>query len=432
MVRLNPNFDKLTAGYLFPEISRRVKKFQEENPAAEVIKLGIGNTTEPLAPVVVDFIAESAKRLGFSEGYDFSTNKDTTLVQKVLAEADYGKYTGYGDEQGNTFLRHCMAQWYKDKMGVSLEPDEIFISDGAKCDGAHIGEIFAIDSKVAVEDPSYPVPVDSNVIDGRTGGFNHKTGQYEGLVYLPCTEENSFFPEVPGQRVDLIYLIRPNNPTGAVATKEQLKKFVDFALENNSFIIFDSAYSPFVADSRIPRSIYEIDRADECAIETGSFSKWAGFTGVRGAWTVVPNKLRAADGEWGKPNRLWNRLQCTEFNGASITSQAGMLGVLTPEGQEQCQRIINFYMGNATIIKRGLRDIGLKVFGGQHSPYVWAQTPNEMDSWEYFDTVLRKAHIVCTPGGGFGPSGRKYVRFSAFQSGENIEKAVESMQKNLG
>ena len=430
MATLNQNYDKLAAGYLFPEIRKRVDAFKAANPDVEIFRLGVGDTTEPLPKFIADFIEESARRLAFREGYGKGRILPEGHVMQVLQEADYDRYTGYGDEQGNKALRAAMAKDYGSR-GIAIEPGEVFINDGAKTDSANIGSIFSIDSIVAVEDPSYPVPVDSNVIAGRAGKFNDKTKQYERIVYMPCTKENGFFPELPHGVVDLIYLIRPNNPTGAVATKEQLKKFVDYAREHKAVIIFDAAYCSFISDPSLPKSIYEIEGAKECAIEINSFSKWAGFTGIRGGWTVVPKRMISDEDEPGKTNRLWNRRQTTMFNGASLLAQAGMLGVLTEEGQRECQLVINFYKKNAQIIKKGLQQIGFEVFGGDNSPFVWAQTPNSMDSWEFFDKLIRETHVVCTPGAGFGPSGRGYVRFSAFGKRETVENAVESVQKNL-
>ncbi|MCX6800582.1 MAG: LL-diaminopimelate aminotransferase [Candidatus Diapherotrites archaeon] len=405
MAKINSNYDKLAAGYLFPEIAKRTKAFQEKNQGVEVLRLGIGNTTEPLAPSII-----KALKLG---------------VEKL---SDVKTYTGYGDEQGDTRLRKAIADFYTGR-GVSIEADEVFVSDGAKPDSANISSIFSQDCVVAVQDPAYPVYVDSNVIAGRSG--KAKDGTYAGFVYMPCNEKNGFFPEVPKQKVDLIYLCSPNNPTGTAATKEQLKKFVDYARKNKAVIIFDSAYATFISDPKFPRSIYEVEGAKECAIEINSFSKSAGFTGVRLGWSIVPKNLVAEDAAPGKINSLWNRRQITMFNGASNIVQEGGLACLNEQGLAENQKIIDYYMGNARIIKKGLEEKGLKVFGGVNAPYLWVKTPNKMKSWEFFDKMLSEAHVVVTPGSGFGPSGEGYFRVTAFGHRENIIKAVESVKKNL-
>jgi LL-diaminopimelate aminotransferase len=404
MVKINENYNKLAAGYLFPEIAKRTKIFLEEN-GGEVMKLGIGNTTEPLSLKVVEGLISGVKKL---------ENEET--------------YSGYGDEQGNSELRDVIVQQYS-KLGVELDSSEVFVSDGAKPDSANIQSIFSKDAIVAVQDPAYPVYVDTNVIAGRTG--ENSNGLYEGLVYMKCEEENNFFPSIPEQKVDLIYLCSPNNPTGAVATKEQLKQFVDYAIENKAVIIFDSAYSAFISEDNLPKSIFEIDEAKKCAIEINSFSKSAGFTGVRLGWTVVPKELVVENTEEGKVNALWNRRQSTFFNGASNIVQDGGLAALSEEGKEQNQKIIDYYMENARIIKEGLESIGLKCFGGTNAPYIWLKTPEGMSSWEFFDKLLKETRVVGTPGSGFGPGGEGYFRLSAFGHRENIEKAVASIKENL-
>jgi LL-diaminopimelate aminotransferase len=405
MVKINGNYDKLGSTYLFVEISRRTKQFIEKNPGVKLMRLGIGNTTEPLVPSVIKGL-----HLG---------------VDKL---ADVKTYTGYGDEQGDSRLRKAIADSYG-KRNVKIAPDEVFVSDGAKPDSANIQSIFDTSSVIAVQDPAYPVYVDSNVISGRTGMATGTT--YQGIVYMPCNEQNGFFPGVPGQKVDIIYLCSPNNPTGAVATKEQLKRFVDYARANKAVIIFDAAYSPFIKDPALPRSIYEIDGATECAIEINSFSKSAGFTGVRLGWTVVPKTLVVDGAEAGKVNALWNRRQTTMFNGASNIVQEGGLAAISDEGLKEDQLTINGYMENARIIKEGLISKGLKVYGGVNAPYLWVKTPNNMPSWEFFDKVLNEARVVITPGSGFGPSGEGYVRVSAFGHRQDIEAAVESIKANL-
>ncbi len=405
MAKINSNYDKLAAGYLFPEIAKRTKAFVEKNPGVEVLRLGIGNTTEPLSPSVI-----SGLQLG---------------VGKL---ADAKTYTGYGDEQGDARLRKAIADFYS-KRGVLLQPDEIFVSDGAKPDSANIQSIFSDSNVVAVQDPAYPVYVDTNVIAGRTGG--HLGSTYEGIVYMPCNEQNGFFPEVPKIKVDLIYLCSPNNPTGAVATREQLSQFIDYARKNKAVIIFDAAYHSYISDESLPRSIYEIEGAKECAIEINSFSKSAGFTGVRLGWCIVPKSAVAEDAPAGKLNALWNRRQTTMFNGASNIVQEGGLAALSESGLAENQKVIDYYMENARIIRDGLKAKGFTVFGGTNAPYLWVKTPGGMKSWDFFDKMLSEAHVVTTPGSGFGPSGEGYFRVSAFGHRENIVKAVESIKSNL-
>jgi LL-diaminopimelate aminotransferase len=405
VAKINSNYDKLSAGYLFPEISRRVKEFQTKNPGVEVLRLGIGNTTEPLAPAIISAMHKSVDKL-----------------------ADVKTYTGYGDEQGNKDLREAIVNYYKN-FGVSLLPEEVFVSDGAKCDVANIQSIFSQDCVIAVGDPVYPVYVDTNVIAGRTGP--NTNGTYSGIVYMPCTEENDFFPDLPKQKVDLIYLCSPNNPTGAVASKEQLKKFVDFAKAIKAVIIFDAAYNEFITQSGFPKSIYEIEGAKDCAIEINSFSKSAGFTGVRLGWTIVPKQCICENALEGKLNSLWNRRQTTMFNGASNIVQDAGVASLSVLGMKENKEVIDYYMLNAKIIHAGLESMGIKCFGGVNAPYIWMRTPNGMKSWEFFDKLLSECKVVCTPGAGFGPSGEGYVRLSAFGHRENIIKAVESIKQNL-
>ena len=405
MATTNPNYDKLQAGYLFPEIAKRTRAFAAANPGAAVMRLGIGDTTEPLTPTVV---------AGLHRGVDKLANVDS--------------YTGYGAEQGNAELRAALAKRYA-RLGVQLDDDEVFVSDGAKPDSANIQSIFGSDNVVAVQDPAYPVYVDSNVIAGRTGFW--KDGRFDGLVYMPCNESNGFFPELPASKVDLIYICSPNNPTGAVATKAQLKNFVDYARDHKAVIIFDSAYATYISDPELPHSIFEIDGAKECAIELSSFSKEAGFTGVRLGWTVVPKAVVCENAEAGKIHRLWNRRQTTMFNGASNIVQDGGVAVLSEEGQRECAEMVAYYMDNARTIKTGLERKGLTVFGGRNAPYVWMKCPNGMKSWDFFDKLLREAHVVGTPGAGFGPSGEGYFRLSAFGHRESIATAVASIEENL-
>ena len=405
MAKINKNYNKLAAGYLFSEIAKRTKAFQETNPGVEVMRLGIGNTTEPLPPSVIAGLALGVKKL-----------------------ANVATYSGYGDEQGDSRLRGAITDWYG-KRGVKLDPQEVFISDGAKSDSANIGSIFDEKSVVAVQDPAYPVYVDSNVIAGRTG--KAKNGLYKGLYYMVCNAQNNFIPSPPNKKVDLVYLCSPNNPTGAVATKLQLEKFVDYAKKHKAVIIFDAAYSEYIQDKKLPRSIYEIKGAKKCSVEINSFSKSAGFTGVRLGWTVVPKALVMEDAEKGKLNELWNRRQTTMFNGASNIVQEAGLAALSPRGQKECSAIIKYYMDNAKIIKKSLVRLGLKAFGGDNAPYIWLKTPGKMSSWEFFDKLLSETHVVGTPGSGFGPNGEGYFRLSAFGHRENIKKAVESIRKNL-
>ncbi len=405
MARINSHYGKLQAGYLFPEIAKRTREFQQQNPDATIMRLGIGNTTEALTPTVVS---------GPHEGVDRLASVET--------------YSGYGDEQGMEALRSAIAQRYE-QYGVGLEPDEIFVSDGAKSDSANIQSIFSEDNVVAIQDPAYPVYVDSNVIGGRTRGG--KDDVYQDFVYMPCTEENQFFPEVPAQKADLIYLCSPNNPTGAVATINQLKTFVDYAREHRAVIIFDAAYAAFISDSRLPRTIYEVGGAKECAIEINSFSKEAGFTGVRLGWTIMPQSLVCEDGAAGRLNQLWLRRQTTMFNGASNVVQHGGLAVLSEAGQRECGELVAYYMENANAIHEGLEDMGITCFGGVNAPYVWLKTPGGLSSWEFFDKLLNETKVVGTPGSGFGPSGEGYFRLSAFGHKEDMAEAMSSIRENL-
>ncbi len=407
MARMNEHYGKLSAGYLFPEIGRRTRLFQQEHPEANILRLGIGNTTEPLTPAIIEGLHGGVSRLA---------SKET--------------YTGYGDEQGMQELRERLAEFYASR-GVKLSIDEIFISDGAKPDSANIQSIFSQDSIAAFQDPAYPVYVDTNVIAGRTGTFDETEGKYRGLVYLPCTRENNFFPELPDMKVDLMYLCSPNNPTGAVATKEQLAEYVEYARKNKAVIIFDASYSEYITDESLPRSIFEIEGAEECALEINSFSKFAGFTGVRLGWSVVPKALVVEDSTPGDINRLWFRRQTTFFNGASNIVQQGGLSVLSEQGIKECRELIGYYMENARIIREGLLSMGLTVYGGDNAPYLWLKTPGSMTSWEFFDKLLAEAWVIGTPGSGFGPAGEGYFRLSAFGHREDIEEAVERITTRL-
>lgn len=405
MARINKNYDKLAAGYLFPEIARRTNAFLEENSGTQVLRLGIGDTTEPIVPAVLDGLHAGVDALGNAESY-----------------------SGYGPSEGIVALREGLSQLYKER-GVNLDPSEFFVSDGAKSDSANIQGIFSDDCVVAVQDPAYPVYVDSNVISGRTG--QAADSGYEGLVYMPCTEENGFFPDLPSQKVDLIYICSPNNPTGAVASKEQLKTFVDYANEHKAIIFYDSAYASFITDPDLPRSIYEVEGAETCAIEFNSFSKTAGFTGVRLAWTIVPKACVTEDSGEGKLHALWTRRQNTFFNGAANIVQAGGIAALSPEGRKQTDAQVSFYLENARIINDGLKSLGITTYGGGNAPYVWLKTPGGISSWDFFDKLLNECHVVGTPGSGFGPSGEGFFRLSAFGHRENVEKAVSSIQERL-
>jgi len=407
MARINASYQKLKAGYLFPEIGRRVSKFVSENPSAKVIRLGIGDVTEPLPPAII-----AAWQQGVAEMGTRST------------------FRGYGPEQGYDFLREAIAKQDFAARGVRVDADEIFVSDGSKCDTGNILEIFGDDNKVAIVDPVYPVYVDTNVMAGRTGPSNDQ-GRYEGLVYIPATAENGFVPELPRERVDLIYLCYPNNPTGMVATREQLTRWVEYARANDSIILFDAAYEAFITDPTIPHSIYEIEGARDVAIEFRSFSKTAGFTGVRCAFTVVPKSLTAAgpSGDRVPLHGLWNRRHTTKFNGVSYPVQRAAEAIYSAEGRQQVQTLIHFYLTNARLIREGLEAAGVKVYGGVNAPYVWVKTPGTQTSWEFFDRLLHTAHLVGTPGSGFGASGEGYFRLSAFNSRENVEEAVRRFQK---
>lgn len=408
MALINENYQKLQAGYLFPEIGRRVREYTTANPDKKVIRMGIGDVTRPLSPAIVK---------AFHEGVDEMANAST--------------FRGYGPEQGYEFLREAIAKNDYQQYGVAIKADDIFISDGSKCDTGNIQEIFGNDNVIAVGDPVYPVYVDTTVMSGKTGKISEK-GYYDGIVYMPCTEANGFVPELPTQKVDLIFLCYPNNPTGTVATKDELKKWVDYALANKCIILYDAAYQAFISDSAIPRSIYEIAGAEKCAIEFRSFSKTAGFTGTRCAFTVIPDGVVAYNkaGEAFPVKPLWNRRHSTKFNGVSYPVQKAAAAIYTAEGKKETAEIIAYYMENAGIMRNSLEAAGYKVFGGVNAPYVWVKTKNNMSSWDFFDKVLSEANVVGTPGSGFGPSGEGYFRFSAFADRENVIEAMERI-KNL-
>ena len=409
MATINDNYLKLKAGYLFPEIARRVNAFAEANPNAKIIKLGIGDVTEPLPEACRTAMIEATKEMG---------NRET--------------FKGYGPEQGYAWLREKIAHHDFQARGCEIDASEIFVSDGSKCDTGNILEIFGKNNTIAVTDPVYPVYVDTNVMAGNTGDAK-KSGEYEGLVYLPVTAENNFTAQIPSQKVDLIYLCFPNNPTGATASKEYLKAWVDYAKANNSIIFFDAAYEAFITDSELPHSIYEIEGARDCAIEFRSFSKNAGFTGTRCAWTVVPKTLtaKASDGSDVELWKLWNRRQSTKFNGVSYIVQRGAEAVYSKEGKEQIKQLVSFYLENAKIIREKLTAAGLKVYGGVNAPYVWVKTPDGLSSWDFFDKLVNTCNVVGTPGSGFGAAGEGYFRISAFNSRKNVEEAMKRITEKF-
>ncbi|MBD2128254.1 LL-diaminopimelate aminotransferase [Microcoleus sp. ZQ-A2] len=409
MATINDNYLKLKAGYLFPEIGRRVNAFAQANPDAKIIRLGIGDVTEPLP--------EACR---------------TAMIKAVDDMGDRTSFKGYGPEQGYAWLREKIAAHDFQARGCEVDASEIFISDGSKCDTGNILDIFGDNNTIAVTDPVYPVYVDTNVMAGHTGEANDK-GEFEGLVYLPITAENNFTAEIPTQKVDLIYLCFPNNPTGATATKEHLKAWVDYAKTHGSIIFFDAAYEAYITDPELPHSIYEIEGARDCAIEFRSFSKNAGFTGTRCALTVVPKTLtaKAADGSDVELWKLWNRRQSTKFNGVSYIVQRGAEAVYSEEGQAQIKALISFYLDNAKIIREQLTAAGIAVYGGVNAPYVWLQTPNNLSSWDFFDKLLNTCNVVGTPGSGFGAAGEGYFRISAFNSRENVEEAMKRITEKF-
>ena len=411
MAKLNNHYLKLKAGYLFPEIARRVNLFTDNNPdgAKQIIRCGIGDVTEPLPLAAREAMKAAIDELG---------NRET--------------FKGYGPEQGYGFLRSAIAKGDYQDNGIQVEDDEIFVSDGSKCDTGNILDIFGNNNKIAITDPVYPVYVDTNVMAGNTGEAN-ESGAYEGIYYMPCNAENGFVPEIPKERVDLIYLCYPNNPTGATATKDQLKEWVDYAKANGSIILYDAAYQAFIKDENVPRSIYEIDGARDCAIEFRSFSKNGGFTGVRCAFTVVPKELMAEDdkGEKRSLHPLWSRRQSTKFNSVSYPVQKAAEALYTEEGKNQVSSLISHYMGNAALLSSACAEIGLSVYGGENAPYVWVACPESVDSWGMFDKMLNEANVVITPGAGFGEAGEGFFRISAFNSKANVETVCERLKTTL-
>lgn len=406
MITINENYLKLQASYLFSDIAKRVSTFQKNNPDIDVIKLGIGDVTKGLTPASI-----SAFHAAVDEMAEDST------------------FRGYGPEQGYEFLRKAIAENDFQSRGAKISEDEIFVSDGAKCDSGNIQEIFSQDIKIAIPDPVYPVYLDTNVMAGRTGLF--QDGRYEGLVYLDSNKENGFVPALPSEKVDLIYLCFPNNPTGSIISKEQLKTWVDYARQNKALILYDAAYEAFIRDESLPKSIFEIEGAKEVAIEFRSFSKSAGFTGTRCAYTVVPKECLAYDsaGNGHSLHALWNRRHCTKFNGVSYPVQKAAAAVYTEAGKTQTRELTDYYMVNATTICKTMDELGYKYVGGENSPYIWIE--GGMDSWEFFDMLLNKAGVVCTPGAGFGKCGNGYIRISAFNSHEKVLEAMERIKAAL-
>lgn len=407
MITINEHYLKLQASYLFSDIAKRVAAFQQKNPEKEIIKLGIGDVTRALPKACIEAFHKA--------------------VDEMAADASF---RGYGPEQGYGFLREAIARNDFQARGADISADEIFISDGAKCDTGNIQELFSQDITIAIPDPVYPVYLDTNVMAGRTG--NYEDGRYQGLVYLDSTKENNFVPALPSQNVDLIYLCFPNNPTGSTITRAELKTWVDYARENKALILFDAAYEAFIQDDSLPKTIYEIEGAKEVAIEFRSFSKSAGFTGTRCAFTVVPRECMAYDGNGTAHSlhALWNRRHCTKFNGVSYPVQKAAEAVYSEEGKVQAKELVDYYMKNAALICSTMDSLGFSYDGGKNSPYIWVE--GKMDSWEFFDMLLNTAGVVCTPGAGFGRCGKGYIRISAFNSYENVEKAMQRIRETLG
>lgn len=408
MFKINENYGELQGSYLFSEIAKRVAKYESENPdkAKEIIRLGIGDVTQPLVPCVIKALNEAVKDMSAKE-----------------------TFKGYGPEQGYDFLRNAIAENDYNARGVDIKPDEIFVSDGSKCDTGNIGDILSTSCTVAVTDPVYPVYVDTNVMAGRAGVFDENTNRFSKLTYIETTAENGFEPAIPSERVDVVYLCSPNNPTGAALTKAQLKKWVDWANKNGSLILFDGAYERFITDENVPHSIYEIEGAKTCAIEFRSFSKTAGFTGTRCAYTVVPSELvgEGKNGEKVQLKSLWNRRHTTKFNGVSYITQKAAAAIYTPEGKEEVNKVIKYYLANAKVIKEGLINAGIQAYGADNSPYIWLKTPGNLTSWEFFDKLLTEVNIVGTPGSGFGKAGEGYFRLTAFNTAENTARAIERL-----
>ena len=401
MTLVNEHFLKLPNNYLFADIAKKVNAFKTTRPNARVISLGIGDVTQPLCPAVVEAMHKAVDEMASSE-----------------------TFRGYGPEQGYKFLRDAIVKNDYLSRGIHIDSSEVFVNDGAKSDTGNFQELIRWDNSICVTDPIYPVYIDSNVMIGRAGVLEE--GRWSNVIYMPSTAENNFTPLPPETRVDVIYLCYPNNPTGTVATKETLKKWVQYALKNDALIFFDGAYEAYIQDPNIPHSIYEIKGAKKCAVEFRSYSKTAGFTGIRCGYTVVPKEVTAStlDGQCVQLNNLWNRRQCTKFNGTSYISQRAAEATYTPEGKAQVKEVIDYYMTNAKIMKKGFEEVGIEVFGGENAPYLWLKTPNGMSSWKFFEQMLYEAHVVCTPGVGFGPSGEGYVRLTAFGKREDCLEAM--------
>lgn len=408
MINVNENFLNLQDSYLFLTVAKKVSEYSAKHPDKKIIKLGIGDVTRPIVPAVADAMHKAVDEM-----------------------ANINTFKGYGPEQGYDFLRKAIAENDYKSRGVNIDIDEIFVSDGAKCDCGNIVDIFGIDNKIAITDPVYPVYLDTNVMSGRSGKYNKETGKYENIVYMPATAENNFIPELPKEKVDIIYLCFPNNPTGTTLTKKELEKWVKYAKENSAIILYDSAYEAFISEADVPHTIYEIDGAKDVAIEFRSFSKTAGFTGVRCAYAVVPKSVYGytKNGEKVELNKLWNRRQCTKFNGVSYIVQKGAEAVYSVEGQKEIQENIAYYMENARIIRDGLTKAGFTVFGGKNAPYIWLKVPEGLTSWEFFDKLLSKVNVVGTPGVGFGPSGEGYFRLTAFGTKENTIEAINRIKE---
>ena len=406
MAIINENFLKLSNNYLFSEIAKRVKAFKENYPDRNVISLGIGDVTQPLPKASVDAMAKAVEEMG-----------------------NIATFRGYGPEHGYDFLINAIIKNDYLPRGVELSPSEVFINDGAKSDCGNIGDILSVKNSVGVTDPVYPVYVDSNVMCGRAG--EPTSDGWSNIIYMPCNMENNFKPQIPNRRIDIIYLCYPNNPMGVVLNKEELKKWVDYALNNDSIILYDAAYEAYIQDENIPHSIYEVEGAKGCAIEFRSFSKTAGFTGVRCGYTVVPEELMgtASDGKRVQLNKLWNRRQCTKFNGTSYITQRGAEAIYTEQGQKQVKNTISYYMSNAKQMKTVFENIGIDVYGGENAPYLWLKTPDGLSSWDFFDQMLYEANVVVTPGVGFGPSGEGYVRLTAFGHREDCEEAMKRIKQ---
>lgn len=406
MIKVNDNFCKLPAAYLFSEVARRIDAYRKAHPEADIIRMGIGDVTCPICQAAVDAMHRAA---------------DDQLSEFT--------FHGYGPEQGYSFLREKISEYDYKSRGVNIGIDEIFISDGAKSDTGNIGDILSGDCKIAVTDPVYPVYVDTNVMSGRAG--NLCGGRWDHIEYLPCTAENDFIPALPVGNPDVIYLCYPNNPTGTTLNREQLAKWVEYALAHNALIMFDSAYEAYITEDDVPHSIYEIPGAEKVAIEFRSYSKTAGFTGLRCGYTVVPKALKGVDSEGNEVslNALWNRRQCTKFNGASYVVQRAAEALYSPKGQRQVKETIGYYMRNAKVLRDGLAEAGLDVYGGVNAPYIWIKTPGGMSSWDFFDLLLSECNVAGTPGSGFGPSGEGYLRLTAFGRYENTVEAVERLKK---